>query len=92
MKGDSKISARVISRPMGIPRWVVEGRGRSGQGQEAIAVRREGVNLSGPEEITQLLDLLIPRPEMREKEEIMERAGEMVETWRADMARSSAKA
>ena len=82
-----------ISLTIGIPKWVVEvRRGMSGQGHVAISARRAGMELSGPEETTQLLDLLMPRPERREKVEIMERAGEMAETWRAERVRSSAKA
>ena len=42
--------------------------------------------------MTQLFSLLMPRPESCEKSEIVERAGEMSEMERADMAKSSANA
>ena len=87
------MSARVTSRPMEMPKWVAEERrGRSGQGQEVMSERSLGRDRSSPEEMTQDLSLLIPRPERVEKVEMMERAGEMSETWRADIAKSSAKA
>lgn len=93
LKGLSKISPRVTLRPIVIPRWVAESRrGRSGQGQLERSERSLASEESGPEEITQLLSLLIPRPERWEKWLIRERAGEIRLTREAARARSSAKA
>ena len=70
------MSARVTSRPMEMPKWVAEERrGRSGQGQEEMSERSLGRDRSSPEEMTQDLSLLIPRPERVEKVEMMEREG-----------------
>lgn len=46
----------------------------------------------GADEMTQLLSLLIPRPERNENLEIMIRAGVMIRIVKAVRARSSAKA
>jgi hypothetical protein len=91
--GASKISPNVTLRPMGIPRCVaVSRRGRRGQGQPRSSARRAGRELGGPEDMTQLLSLLTPRPEREEKRLRRERAGEMSETEREARATSSAKA
>ena len=51
-----------------------------------------GKEEGSPEVMTQLLSLLMPRPERWEKRLIRRRAGEMVVTVKAARARSSAKA
>lgn len=82
-----------MSLPIGIPRWVAEGRrGRSGQGQFEISRVSFLCERLRPEEMTQLLTLLMPSPERKEKREKRERAGEMSEMVKADKAMSSAKA
>ena len=86
-------SCRVISLPMGTPRWVPEAsRGNSGQGEatraDLISPQREGC----AEETTTDLVLLMPRPERFENLVMVLSEGIIEQTSSEINARSSAKA
>ena len=93
LKGVENTHSRVVSLPIGIPRWTADlANERSGHGQVRRKARTGSSLEGGRVETTQLLFLFMPSPDTLEKELIRASAGEMAGSELVAIARSSAKA